>query len=74
MKNLIVILWRWRDGTAHAGGRFWAVHDPEADGRVESWMPSTEPLGAAIVTVHEGEGLELLNRFKAADSPQGGSD
>lgn len=65
-RPVIAILWEWTEGK-HKGARFWGCHSIENDGRVRDW-PSMglRPLGAARVTVIEGEGLELLQSAVAA--------
>jgi hypothetical protein len=58
--KLIVVLWRWKEGTEYAGTHFWAVHDCGNKGRPEAWE-GAEPLGAVEVgPIEEGVGLELL--------------
>lgn len=61
MTTLIVVLWEWTEGP-HKGGRFWATHNtPASDGRLRDWpTQSLRALGAAKVTVVEGEGLDLI--------------
>lgn len=58
--TLLAVLWIWTDGP-HKGARFWGCHSIENDGRLRDWPSlSLRALGAARVTVVEGEGLELL--------------
>lgn len=61
MAALLVIYWEWAEGTPHAGARFWGAHSIENDGRIRDWPAiGLRPLGATLVEVNEGEGLELL--------------
>lgn len=57
---VLAVLWEWTEGK-HKGARFWGCHDIARDGRIRDW-PSMglRALGAARVTVVEGEGLDLL--------------
>lgn len=64
MAELLVVYWEWSEGTPHAGARFWAAHSADGgDGRLRDWPTdgTLRALGAAKVTVVEGEGLELLD-------------
>ena len=64
--QLLVVHWEWTHGP-HAGGRFWGAHDISIDGRIADWPEQgLKPLGAAIATVIDGEGLELLDPIAAA--------
>jgi hypothetical protein len=65
--ELLAVYWEWKEGTPHAGARFWALHnvstlsEPTADGRLRDWpKEGFRALGAAKVTVIEGEGLDLI--------------
>jgi hypothetical protein len=61
VKTLLAVLWEWTDESPHAGARFWACHSLENDGRLRDWPANgMRPLGAARVTVTEGEGLDLI--------------
>jgi hypothetical protein len=61
--EILVVLWEWGPNTKFAGGRFWAAHNVEIDGRIADWpQEGLIPLGAATVSVTEGEGLDLLSR------------
>lgn len=59
--TLLVIYWEWIEGP-HTGARFWAAHHVDGrDGRLNDWPDKgMRPIGAAEVTVSEGEGFELL--------------
>lgn len=58
--EVVAILWEWTEG-AHKGARFYGCHGVENDGRIRDWPAiGLKPLGAARVTVNEGEGLDLL--------------
>jgi hypothetical protein len=35
--NLIVVLWRWKEGTEYAGTCFWAVYDCANPGRFKAF-------------------------------------
>lgn len=66
-ETLIAVYWEWDETTPHAGARFWALHatpdlkEVGADGRLRDWPAmGLKALGAAKVTVVEGEGLDLL--------------
>lgn len=64
-RTLLAVLWQWAEGSPHAGARFWGCHDLESDGRIRDWPKGPLgliPLGAAKVTVVEGEGLDLLRQ------------
>jgi len=68
-KTLLAVLYQHPKGSKHAGGRFWSLHDAERDARIRDWQRpplSLIPLGAALVTVTEGEGLDLVERVRAA--------
>lgn len=59
--DIIVVLWEWGPETKFAGGRFWAAHGTESDGRLRDWpKEGLIARGAAKVAVAEGEGLDLL--------------
>lgn len=66
-RDVLAVLWEWGPETDHAGSRFWGCHSISGDGRIDSW-PSIGliPVGAARVTVTEGEGLDLLSGARAA--------
>lgn len=60
-ETVIAILWEWKEGTPHAGSRFWGCHGTTSDGRIKDWPKiGLRALGAAKVTVVEGDGLDLL--------------
>lgn len=66
--SVLVVLWMWPPESKHAGGRFWAAHGIENDGRLADWPHpplGLIPLGAATVKVTEGEGLDLLKSAAA---------
>jgi hypothetical protein len=67
--DVLVVQWEWTEETKFAGGRFWGAHALENDGRIRDW-PKTglRPLGAARVTVIEGEGLDLLTGAAAPEA------
>ena len=57
---VIAVLWEWTDGP-YKGSRFWGCHNVETDGRLRDWpQQGLRPLGAATVTVVEGQGLDLI--------------
>jgi hypothetical protein len=59
--DILVVLWQWGPESKYAGGRFWAAHNTDIDGKVADWpRDHLIPLGAAQVTVVEGAGLDLL--------------
>lgn len=65
-ETLLAVYWEWAEGS-HKGARFWALHnlstlgEPTADGRLRDWpRQGFLALGAAKVTIVEGEGLELI--------------
>lgn len=67
-QEIIVVLWRWTEPSPHAGARFWAAHGVDNDGRLRDWPKMhMEAIGAARVSVIEGDGLELL---PAAAAPE----
>lgn len=60
MADLLCVYWEWSDGP-HKGARFWGCHSTENDGRLRDWpQQNLRAIGAAKVTVTEGEGLDLL--------------
>lgn len=60
MTKLLVVYWEWTNGP-HKGGRFWASHNVENDGRLRDWPEQgLRALGASTVDVMEGVGLELI--------------
>lgn len=63
--DILVVLWQWGPTSKYAGGRFWAAHGTDIDGRIADW-PAQDliPLGAAKVAVKEGDGLDLLLPIK----------
>lgn len=60
-EKLLVVHWEWGPKTKFAGGRFWAVHGTDVDGRILDW-PKEDliPLGANEIVVIDGVGLDLL--------------
>jgi hypothetical protein len=67
--QLIAVLWTYPEDSPHAGARFWGCHSTNNDGRLADWPhPPLRliALGAAVVNVVEGEGLELIEAAKAA--------
>ncbi|MGR3825197.1 MAG: hypothetical protein ACU0A5_21715 [Salipiger marinus] len=65
-QEVLAVLWEWTDGE-FAGGRYWGCHSVGGDGRIQQWQEiGARPLGAAVVTVTEGEGLHLLTTTPAA--------
>lgn len=63
--EVVAILWEWTDGR-HKGARFYGCHGVENDGRIRDWPAiGLKPLGAAKITVTEGEGLDLLPAIAA---------
>lgn len=71
--TVLVVLWMWPPESKHAGGRFWAAHNIENDGRLADWPTAPLgliPLGAAKVMVTEGEGLDLIEPAAAPRSQQ----
>jgi hypothetical protein len=59
--KLLIVHWEWSPETKHAGGRFWAAHSIDIDGRIADWPnEGLIPLGASEVTVIDGAGLDLL--------------
>lgn len=68
-QELIVVYWEWTAETKHAGARFWGCHARDNDARIRDWPKiGLQPLGAATVTVREGEGLDLLGVICGARS------
>lgn len=64
--DILVVYWEWSEGE-HKGARFWAAHNTENDGRLRDWPTiGLRPLGAAMVSVAEGQGLDLLSPATAA--------
>ncbi len=62
---ILVVYWEWTEGK-HKGARFWAAHSTECDGRLSDWPNNgLRALGAARVTVVEGDGLDLLPHASA---------
>lgn len=59
--RLLAVHWEWGPTTKHVGNKFWALHATDVDGRILDW-PKEDliPLGAAEVSVIDGEGLDLL--------------
>ncbi len=59
--KLLIVHWEWGPETKHAGGRFWAAHNIDIDGRIADWPnEGLIPIGASEVTVIDGDGLDLL--------------
>ncbi|SDI96616.1 hypothetical protein [Salipiger marinus] len=59
-QEVLAVLWEWTD-SEFAGSRYWGCHSAGGDGRIQQWQQiGARPLGAAVVTVTEGEGLHLL--------------
>lgn len=59
--KLLVVHWEWGPNSKHAGGRFWAAHNTDIDGRILDWpKENLIALGASEVMVTDGEGLGLL--------------
>lgn len=59
--TLLIVHWQWGPETPFAGSSFWAVHNIDVDGRIADWPKEGNiPIGASLVTVTDGEGLELL--------------
>lgn len=72
--RLLVIYWEWTEGPPK-GARFWAVHSLMSDGRVRDWPKiGLRALGAAEVTVAEGEGLHLIAAARGDFPPSGDGD
>jgi len=63
---LLNVLWQWGPDSPHAGARFWASHATDGkDGRLRDWPKmALIPLGAALVEVIEGDGLELVEQYR----------
>jgi len=56
----LVISWEWTQGP-HTGGRFWGCHSVSGDGRINDWPAlGLKALGAVVVDVVDGHGLQLL--------------
>lgn len=80
-KTLLAVYWEWDETSPHAGARFWALHtspdlkETRADGCLRDWPAlGLRALGAAEVTVVEGEGLDLIISDGKAPQSHGGSD
>jgi hypothetical protein len=70
-QEVLVVLWRWTEPSPHAGGRFWAAHGIDNDGRLRDWPKMhMEALGAVRARVVEGEGLDLLPPATAPEDDQ----
>lgn len=69
-ETLLAVYWEWTEGP-YKGARFWGCHAVENDGRIQDW-PSRgmRAIGAAQVTVVEGEGLELLPPAATSGAPR----
>lgn len=66
-QEVLAVLWEWTDGE-FAGSRYWSCHSVGGDGRIQQWQEiGARPLGAAVVTVTEGEGLHLLTTTPAQE-------
>jgi hypothetical protein len=59
--KILVVYWEWASGR-HQGAKFWAAHSTTNDGRCADWPVKMDlkPIGAAIVEITEGMGLELI--------------
>ncbi len=66
--SILVVYWEWVSGP-HKGARFWASHSTSNDGRCADWPGiDLRPIGAAVVDVTEGVGLELVSQCAASRS------
>lgn len=64
--KLLIVHWEYGPETKHAGGRFWAAHHVDTDGRILDWPAyGIIPLGATEVVVVDGEGTDLLRPIAA---------
>ncbi|CAI9119572.1 hypothetical protein [Brytella acorum] len=64
--QILVVYWEWSEGP-HKGARFWAAHSTCDDGRCADWpQHNLRPLGAVVVSVSEGKGLDLIASSAAA--------
>lgn len=58
--EILAIHWVWTEGP-HKGATFWGCHSITGDGRINDWPAlGLKPIGAAKVSVTDGEGLDLL--------------
>lgn len=66
--EILVVHWIWTDGP-HKDASFWAAHSTGNDGRLRDWPKhNMAPLGAAKITIIDGEGLDLIPPAAARES------
>jgi hypothetical protein len=69
--TVLAVLWEWGPGTKHEGARFWGCHGKEKDGRYSEWPKmGLRALGVSMVTVTEGEGLDLIPTPASGEPPE----
>lgn len=69
--EVLAVLWEYTEDHECAGSRFWGCHSVGGDGRTRDWpTQGMRALGAARITVTEGEGLDLLHNVSDAQPPK----